>query len=322
MGDHLVTERYCWFHRQIQKERYPNAPSLARHFELSEKTAQRTIQFMRLRLGAPLEFDSSRRGYYYTQAFELPLLQVSQNELLAILLAQKLLSDSAGGFIGQEIRTFGRKLFAATDHLGLNEERITAAFSSDWHGYTPAEATTFRIVADALIGSRDLTFDYFAPSTNEHSRRSVEPHHLQHYLGTWFLLAWCADAFDWRKFNLGHMRDLVIGKKEFRRRPLVEWQAELAGAFGIFQGGQRSTVRLRFSAFRARWVRHQHWHAEQTSTELPDGGIELCFPVTDFRELKLEIQKYGADVEVLEPVELRASLRDEIEKMARVYREK
>ncbi len=322
MGDHILLERYLWFDRQVRLERYPNAPALARRFEVSEKTARRDIDRMAERFGAPLHYDPGRRGYCYTRAFDLPPLQVAQNELLAILLAQKLLSGSAGGFIGEEIRTFGRKLFAATGRLGLSEDRIATSFSTAWNGYTPAEAETFRLVADALTGNRFLSFDYFAPSTNVTSRRTVEPYHLLHYLGGWYLFAWCPDAGWWRKFNLGHMRHLETGKNSFTPRPRSEWQGELEGAFGIFQGAATITAVLRFNAFRARWVRSQHWHLAQAIVEQPDGGIELRFPVADFRELKLKILQFGGDVEVLEPAELRAEVMEEIGRMARVYEKK
>jgi len=65
MGDFLVFERFVWFDRQVRQKRFPNARKLADHFELSRKTAQRNIDFMRDRLIAPLEYDPSKKGYYY-----------------------------------------------------------------------------------------------------------------------------------------------------------------------------------------------------------------------------------------------------------------
>ena len=41
MGNYLILERFVWFDRQVKAERYPNAGTLAEHFELSRKTAQR-----------------------------------------------------------------------------------------------------------------------------------------------------------------------------------------------------------------------------------------------------------------------------------------
>lgn len=98
MGDHQAFERYYWFDNQIKDGFFPNATKLAEQFECDKKTAQRAIDFIRDRLHAPLKYDPVKRGYLYTDnSFELPSLQVSQEELLAILLAKNILSGSAGG---------------------------------------------------------------------------------------------------------------------------------------------------------------------------------------------------------------------------------
>ena len=59
----VVFERFAWFDRQVRSGGCPNAPSLAARFEVSRQTAQRNIDFMRDRLGAPREYDLHRRGY-------------------------------------------------------------------------------------------------------------------------------------------------------------------------------------------------------------------------------------------------------------------
>jgi len=41
-----------------------------------------------------------------------------------------------------------------------------------------------------------------------------------------------------------------------------------------------------------------------------DGGLDLSFPVADFREAKMMILQFGADVEVLGPEALSTAPRD------------
>jgi predicted DNA-binding transcriptional regulator YafY len=320
MADHLKFERYCWFDRQVKGGRYPNAASLARRFEISTKTAQRNIEHMRNRLLAPLVYDNRRKGYYYTDAsFALPSPRVTQNELLAILLARNLLADSAGGIISRAIQTFGRKLFATTGEFGLDEKRIATSFSAIWHGYTPAEGETFRRVAEAVIQTRQLAFDYFSPAGNRTSHRLVNPVHLQHYMGSWVLLAFCTERSDWRKFLLGRMSDVQLTDTTFPHYYPSCWEHLLHGAFGIFQGGHPQEVVLQFNAYRARWLRHEIWHPDQVMEEQPDGSLILRFVVTDFREVKLRILQFGADVEVIAPEGLRDEILGELGRMVKLY---
>jgi predicted DNA-binding transcriptional regulator YafY len=46
----------------------------------------------------------------------------------------------------------------------------------------------------------------------------------------------------------------------------------------------------------------------------------MSFPVSGFAEITREILKYGADVEVVAPVELREVVAKEIRRMEKMYR--
>lgn len=321
MSEKLMVERFLWFDRQVRAGRYPNATGMAGRWEISHKTAQRTIAFIRDRLGAPLEYDFTRKGYFYSQAnYFIPFLQITQEEVLSILVAKNLLSHAAGGIISRSIDKLRRRLFAETGSIGLTEEKMEEAFSAAWNGYSPTQGETFRLVTSALLEHHLLAFTYHSPSTGQTTRRMAEPHHLQHYMGSWILIAWCRLRDDWRKLFLSRMDHLSIMQESFIPRPQSQWRHLLEGAFGIFQGEETIVVTLRFNPFRARWIAEQYWHLDQRITRLPDGGLDLTLPVSDFREIKMKILQFGADVEVIAPEELRQEMQKEIMKMSKIYK--
>jgi predicted DNA-binding transcriptional regulator YafY len=221
LSGQLILERYLWFDRQVQFGRYPNARTLAENFEISHRTAQRCIDYLRDRLQAPLEYDAFNKGYFYSEpSFHLPLTQVHQHEILALLLAKNLLSQSAGGFISRAIDKFGRRLFTQTEDIGLTAERLDQAFSAQWNAFAPSPGATFRKVVDALLKNRLLSFDYCSPQQpDDPTRRQAEPHHLQHYLGSWVLLGRCRERDAWRKFFLSRISALKVEKTVFAPRP-------------------------------------------------------------------------------------------------------
>ncbi len=94
---------------------------------------------------------------------------------------------------------------------------------------------------------------------------------------------------------------------------------ELATAFGIFSGEPRHTAVLRFTPERARWVADELWHPQQQARVLDDGSYELRLPYAETPELIMDILKYGADVEVMEPAELRAEVARRHEAAAARY---
>jgi predicted DNA-binding transcriptional regulator YafY len=322
MSGPVILERCLWFDYQIKRGRFPNARTLSEHFEISPRTAQRCIDFLRDRMQAPLEYDPAQKGYFYSQpSFQLPFTQVHQNEILALLVAKNLLSQSAGGFISRAIDRFGRRLLTQTEDIGLTAERLDQAFSAQWTAFSPTPAETFRKVVDALLKNRLLTFDYCSPQQPKLStRRQVEPHHLQHYMGSWVLLGRCRERQDWRKFFLSRISSLKVEKELFSSLPPDVWQKQLEGGFGIFQGGELVSVKLCFSAARAPWISEQHWHPHQIFEDFPDGSLTLSFPVADFREIKMKILQFGADVEVLGPQELRDEVAREIRVMGEIYK--
>ena len=176
-------------------------------------------------------------------------------------------------------------------------------------------------MGDFLVLERFVWFDTQVRQKRfPNARKLAEPHHLQHYMASWVLIAWCRLRNDWRKLYLARMTQVSVEPETFDPKPTDQWKHLLQGAFGIFQAKATVPVILRFTPFRARWIKEQIWHSDQTMTHLDDGSLELSFPVADFREIKLKILQFGADVEVVSPEELRREVQKEIENMAKIYK--
>ena len=61
------------------------------------------------------------------------------------------------------------------------------------------------------------------------------------------------------------------------------------------------------------------WHPKQKGQYETDGSWRLEFPYADHRELIMDILKFGADVEVLAPTDLRQRVADEAARMTQLY---
>src|ERR1700760_2035880 len=83
-------ERMRRMHERIRAGRYPNCRKLADELEVSSKTVQRDIDFMRYRLGLPIEYDQLHFGFYYTEPVaNFPNIEISEGELIALYIGQK-----------------------------------------------------------------------------------------------------------------------------------------------------------------------------------------------------------------------------------------
>src|SRR5664279_2918940 len=72
-------ERMMRIHQALQTGAFPNASTLAREIEVATKTIHRDIEFMRDRLNLPIEYDSARFGYHYTEEVSaFPNIQITE----------------------------------------------------------------------------------------------------------------------------------------------------------------------------------------------------------------------------------------------------
>ncbi len=69
VGTYAQIERISYIHELLADNSYPNCRKIASHFEVKPLTIQRTIDFMRDRGNAPIAYDRSKKGYYYTEQY-------------------------------------------------------------------------------------------------------------------------------------------------------------------------------------------------------------------------------------------------------------
>jgi len=319
MGSRIIYERYAWFDNQARQRKYPNASKLAVQFELSVKTAQRDIAFMRDRLNCPLFYDKNQKGYLYkNRSFSLPLTYLSPEELTALLFAQKLLHDLSGGKAGAEISAILQKITSILQQH-VPDRSVENAVSLQLIGNTPAPQACFTPSLEACLKKRCLAFSYYSPASDKETERTVDPYHLVNYMGTWHLIAWCHDREDLRDFVLARMKDTRVLDETFCIPANFDIQKHLQSAFGIFKGQPRYTVTLRFSPWKSRWIKGQVWHKAQKEKLLKDGSLELTFPASSFAEIMMEILSHGSEVEVIKPKALCTLVKEEATRIARLY---
>ena len=320
MGDQLYLERFVWFDNEVRKERYPNARKLGEHFEIAPKTAQRSIDHFRDRLLAPLEYEKSKKGYYYTDpTFQLPVIRISEAELLALLISRKLITEASAGSLADELGGVSRRLSSLLSANLPGRARPEDAFSFRWKTINPTDPMTFKVVTSSLLQGKLLTFCYYSPTDSNCTMRTVEPHHMVNYMGNWHLIAFCHLRNDWRDFVLGRMSLFSVEKTSFAIRDKSEWQPHLQNTFGIFRNPGKFDVILRFSAERSRWIKDEVWHENQAETIYDDGSIERTIPASHEAEILMEILKHGSHVEVISPDWLRAKVISEMNSVLEKY---
>ena len=321
MGDRLKYERFLWFHSRVKARSYPNARTLADEFELSCRTAQRDIEFMRDRLRAPLDYFSERKGYAYNDwSFELPGLLLTEENVVAVALAVRLASSVPDERMKQSLCSFLDDLLGRNHARGLCSTDIAELISVKNVEYSKVSSPHFPAITEALLKSIPLEITYHSPHSGAETTRKILPLHLLLYMGSWHLIAYCSLKKELRDFVVSRIGSVTPYDGTLALpKNLPSAKEYVRKNFGIMQGGKGVPVKMRFSPAVTPWVREQVWHPAQKASFGRDGSLTLSFPVADFREVTRRILFYGADVKVLSPKALAKELRKEIARMGKVY---
>ena len=109
-------QRIYHIHEAISEGRLPNCSVLADELEVTAKTVQRDITFMRDRLKLPLEYDDQCHGYRYTgDVSTFPVFEASAEEMAGLFLARQALESIKGTQLEQTMRDVFAKLTRAME---------------------------------------------------------------------------------------------------------------------------------------------------------------------------------------------------------------
>ena len=295
--------------------------------EISRATLKRDLAYLRDRLNAPIIHDREAGGYRFDRAtkqigrqYELPGLWFSAEEIHALLTMQHLLANlDTGGLLGPHIKPLLSRLTALIGVADNPAEEVVKRIRILTVGARQVHLDNFQSVGSALLRRKRLIIHYSARGTGESTERELSPQRLIHYRDNWYLDAWCHLRNELRSFSIDAITrvELLEAKTwDISEKTLNE---VLGSGYGIFSGKDVKWATLRFSPLRARWVASEKWHSKQVGNLLEDGSYELKVPYSNDPELLMDILKYGADCEVVEPEALRERVAELTVDAARIY---
>ena len=298
-------------HSAIASGGYPNATTLAGDMEVSTKSIQRDIEFMRDRMELPIDFDRARNGFRYTEEVSgFPTLQITEGELFALLVAEKALQQYRGtSFEKPLISAFKKMAESLPDEISLNVGDWDQAISFRTTAEPILNLEIFDALAKAATLRTQLKLCYRKPGRRETEDRVVDPYHLANINGEWFLFAHDHLRQDIRTFAPARIVSMAPTGRTFTRPHKFSLEKRLRDSFGVMAGPGRFDVVIRFNDLVADYIREKRWHASQKLIELKDGGVELRLTLSSLVEIQRWILGWGGGAMVVQPPELVESVR-------------
>lgn len=302
--------RMMQIHRILQTGDLPNCQVLAHVFEVSYKTIQRDIDFMRDQLGLPIEYDTVAHGFRYTrEVSEFPTLLLEEGEVFALLVAQKAAEQYRGTPFEKSLRTAFEKLVAGLPSRSeISLQDLSKALSFRPAGPRVDDLHAFQIISSALFDCHELSFRYRKPGDGEENERRIQPYHLGCIAGQWYLIGFDLGRNAVRTFALARIARLKNLKRRFTRPKDFSLDTMLSESFSAFESRNTQQVRILFDPLAAALVAERKWHPSQKIIPRRDGSAELSMKVGLAPDLESWILGWGPRAEVLAPSALRRSI--------------
>src|SRR3954471_12899603 len=173
-------ERMLKIHDELRRGALINCTKLMKTLEVSRKTVVRDIAFMRDRLDLPIEYDPLIQAYRYTQPVtSFPTVNVTEGELLALLVAQRALEQYRGTPFHHQLEiAFGKLAAGLRDKISFSPADELRAVSFKNFGLGRTDLAVFNALSAAVLRQEEVTFEYQKPGATKKSPRRVRPYHL------------------------------------------------------------------------------------------------------------------------------------------------
>lgn len=321
------TERFYRIQKILTERKVVTTEYFLNELEVSRATFRRDLDYLRDRLGAPIEWNATLGGYelkkhngngYVTTA--LPGLWLSEQEIYSLLSVIELLKGiEPHDLISEHVNPIRERLEKLLEQGNFSSKEITKRIRVISMARRKIAKELFQSVTNGLLTRKRLKIKHYSRQDGCTMDREVSPQRLVYYRDNWYLDAFCHTKDDIRTFSMDTLEDVVQLEKAAVSIEEDALKHELESGYGIFAGSKHQLARLKFSPFRARWISKEIWHQDQQGEFQEDGTYVLVVPYSDERELMLDILRQGSEVEVMAPRGLRERVKTEYEKARGIY---
>ncbi|GAA2402943.1 WYL domain-containing protein [Actinomadura vinacea] len=314
----------------LQSRERMTAAELARELEVSERTVYRDVEALSA-AGVPVYAEQGRSGgYRLVGGYRTRLTGLSREEAEALFLAG-LPGPAEDMGLADAVAAAELKVLAALPPaLRDAPERAGQRFHLDapgWFGRS-GPPPVLRELAQAVWRDETVRFRYRRDRDRE-VERTAEPYGLVLKNGTWYLIARVADRHrdGHRTYRVDRITGLVPAGGRFDRDEAFDlpgyWSVQ-AEAFLRAMLREEITVRISPAGLRTLRYAVEPYAARQAMAKAgepdADGWVVTTLPVESPDVACSELLRLGADIEVLDPPELRDRIAGTAARIAALYR--
>ncbi|MGC9400639.1 MAG: helix-turn-helix transcriptional regulator [Anaerolineae bacterium] len=294
---------------------------IARRISVHRSTVNRYLPDLTERF-AVYETDDGRlmidRDAYLTE------VRFTLHEAMAVHLASRLMATRTDKHNPHAAAAL-RKLAAALEGLApFVSDHVRASadvMDADARRHDPVYLEVLETLTRAWSLGRKVRLKHQMPDRQIYEY-VFAPYYIEPYAvgRTTHVIGWREPPDALRTFKIERIRTAELLDEAYTIPDDFDPRKQLADAWGIWTTeAEPVEVVLRFHPRVAHRVRETQWHRSERLDEQPDGSLLWRARVAEPQEMLPWIRGWGADVEVLAPEAVRAQLKRETRRLARIY---
>lgn len=177
-----------------------------------------------------------------------------------------------------------------------------------------------RFLTDIISAMRDFRVISLCYQSFRHPEPfcfNVRPYCVKYFKQRWYLLG--DSDLGLRIYSLDRFVDMEELEEHFEIPKGFDAEEYFGNYFGVIIGEEPEDVKIRVVPDQVKYFRTLPMHGSQRETVQEDGSSVFSYHIAPTFDFVQEILSHGADVEVLEPAELRESVAGIIAGMASRY---
>jgi len=296
--------------------------SLASFIGTSTKTIRRDIAELKSQgIVISERSESNNRKVYSIDKSTLPPLKLTFDEALAIVFGTKTLSGFEGTGLEEAARSAISKI---RTFLGEPESQYLDKVLPRIHASKKYEAfCKNRSVVDelmvALEDERAIFIEYASAKSTEPLTYDIYPYGMSEHKGALYVVGYSCHHSEVRTWKVDRILDAELTLFPFKRPGDFDLANYLSTAFGVVSGDDLHSIKIRFTGSAVRYVCERKYHPSQQYEQQLDGSVIVTVELSSLLEIKSWVFSFGSSAEVIQPLELRHGIEEEIRQLQEVY---
>jgi predicted DNA-binding transcriptional regulator YafY len=318
----VKTYRILKLDAAIRSGKYPNAVSLAEELEINPRTIQRDIEFLRDMYDAPIEYDYTKKGYYYSEPnFFIKSIMLTEGELFSVALFDRLLDEYKTTPLEGDLRNIFKKIAESLpDNISVDTVALPEKTTFIPDNPIKIENQVFKNMFTALKMRVAVQAEYRKRSSTEYDKRTLEPYHALVHRGYWYIVAHCPERETTHVYMLQRFRNVKLTKKAFVIPPSFNIAEYYDKSVGVYvQDGKTYDFEFEIDKTIGTFAVERFYHENQEIIQDADGTVHVKFSTSQIIEVMRWVMGRGYKIKVIKPPELIKMILDETQRIAALY---